>query len=553
MEWVPPKSAIDRIDAQIPLPGDLDALSDGIFMPHQRAWIADRSDLKVAEKGRRTGFTWAEAFDGVLTASSAPSAGGDHIWYIGDTKDKGREFVNTCAGFARKLSSELLEIEEFLFDDVQQDGSTRQITAWRISFASGYRISALSSNPANIRGLQGVVIIDEAAFHANVQAVLDACLALLIWGGKVRIISTHNGNTNAFNELIREIREGKRVATVHRATFDDAVAGGLYERVCLVRRWTPSVKGKAEWYAKVRKVYGTRTEAMHEELDAIPREGDGTMLALSTIEDRQKAEYLVARWTPPPPIAGKDFVDWSEPARRLMMEGWLATHVLPVLEKFPLGVACAIGGDFAMRQDRSSYPVGYVDQRTQRHVPLIVEMRQCPYDQQKQALFYIGTWLRTHRRLTHVVLDANGNGMVLAQEARQKFGEGSVMELIASDGWLREHTPKFTAAFTDKTIWIPADLDTRDDLHQFRIVRGVGKIPSAVRTEGTDGGRRHADNAVGLLNFFAATLMASSPIDFQSSGEPRAGLSAWGDSPLDARQTSSGWGTIATDRDMRGW
>ena len=71
--------------------------------------------------------------------------------------------------------------------------------------ASGFQIVALSSRPENIRGLQGHVIIDEAAFHRNVQAVLDAATALLIWGSRIVIISTHNGTTNAFNQLIKEI------------------------------------------------------------------------------------------------------------------------------------------------------------------------------------------------------------------------------------------------------------------------------------------------------------------------------------------------------------
>jgi len=47
---------------------------------------------------------------------------------------------------------------------------------------------------ANLRGKQGRVIIDEAAFHDNLEELLKAALALLMWGGEVRIISTHNGD-----------------------------------------------------------------------------------------------------------------------------------------------------------------------------------------------------------------------------------------------------------------------------------------------------------------------------------------------------------------------
>ncbi|CUW41130.1 putative Mu-like prophage FluMu protein gp28 [Magnetospirillum sp. XM-1] len=529
VEWVPPKSLIDDLWGTSAL-STYDPLADGLLMAHQKAWCEDTSDLKIGEKGRRTGITWGEAFDSVTAAMAAKSAGGDDTWYIGDTKEKGREFIKTCAGMAQAIAGELLEVEEFVFEDVTVDErgevKTSQIAAFRVTFASGHRISALSSNPANIRGLQGRVVIDEAAFHRDVAAVLDACLALLIWGGKIRIISTHNGNTNAFNDLIKEVRAGKRTASIHRVTFDDAVANGLYERMCAVTGRAMSPQDKAAWYAGIRNAYGSRTEAMREELDAVPREGDGTMLALALIEAAQRQAYRLVRWEPPEPAGGLEFVDWPEQLRRAHMDLWIKEHVVPELEKFPAWALGALGGDFAMRQDRAAYAVGFTDHALHRHVPLIVELCQCPYDQQKQLLFFIGTWLRQHRRLQGGVLDANGNGMVLAQEARQKFGPESIVELMPSDAWAREMTPKFSAAFADKTIHVPAHLDVRGDLHQFRIVNGVGKIPKDVRTEGTDGGKRHADTAVALLNFYAATFGEVVDYGYQSARAEAEGRGA---------------------------
>ncbi|WPZ33215.1 hypothetical protein T8K17_01840 [Thalassobaculum sp. OXR-137] len=494
----PPRSPIDDLPLGVLPPDDLDPLADGILMAHQVEWVSDESDLKLAEKGRRTGITFAEALASTLIGAASASAGGDNTFYIGDTKEKGLEFIGTCAKFARNVAAELLSVEDFLFDDVQEDGSSRQIQAYRIRFASGFQICALSSRPANIRGLQGRVIIDEAAFHPNVRGVIDACNALLIWGGKIRIISTHNGTLNAFNELIKETREGRYDYSIHRITFDDAVANGLYERVCLLRNWTASAEGKAEWYRKVRRSYGTRVDAMREELDAVPREGDGVMLPLAWIEACSIEDYRVARWEPP--VEG--FVDLPEVQRQADMRAWLDENVGPHLEALK-DLPTAIGEDFAMRQDRTCIVVGYTAQNLVRRAPLVVELRQCPYDQQKQALYYIGARLN---RLQRMVLDANGNGMVLAQEARQKFGSNRVTELMANDAWYRENTPKFTAAFQDRTIWIPADRDVRDDLRQFRVVGGVGKIPSDIRNEGSDGGRRHGDAGQALLHFYVATL-----------------------------------------------
>ncbi|MQX36829.1 hypothetical protein [Roseospira navarrensis] len=500
MEWDSPRSAVD--DGDVPGANGRDPLADGILMAHQRAWIADQADLKIAEKGRRTGLTYAEALDDVLVASAARSAGGDDVWYIGDTKDKGREFVQTCAGFAEMLGKTLQgTVEEFLFEDQQDDGTTKHITAWRITFASGFRIAALSGSPANIRGLQGIVVIDEAAFHRQVRAVLDAAVALLIWGGKIRVISTHNGKTNPFNDLIQEVRAGKRDASIHHVPFDVAVANGLYERVCLMRGWDCTVAGKHDWYGRIRRAYGSRQEAMREELDAVPREGDGTMLPLALIEVAMTPDYHVVRWSPP----AADFVDWPERTRRDHVAQWYAAHVAPMVAALPADMVYAIGGDFAMRQDRSAYVVGFTARDLVRHMPLIVELAQCPYDQQKQVLLMLARDLMAERRrFGHCILDANGNGMVLAQEARQALGQERVTELIANDAWLRDHTPRFRAAFEDRTIRAPADRDHRDDLQQFRVTNGVGKIPRDVRTEGTDGGRRHADTAVAALNCYAA-------------------------------------------------
>lgn len=83
---------------------------------------------------------------------------------------------------------------------------------------------ALTSRPSNLRGRQGTIVIDEAAFHDQLSELLKAALAMLIWGGRVRVISTHNGTDNAFNELVEDIRAKKRKGTVHRITFQDAVA-----------------------------------------------------------------------------------------------------------------------------------------------------------------------------------------------------------------------------------------------------------------------------------------------------------------------------------------
>ena len=153
------------------LAGEFDA--DQVLLPYQRRWIADTSQLKIAEKSRRTGLTWAEAAEAALSGSMSPEAGGTDTFYVGTTKDMAREFIDACAMWAKAYNLAASAIGEEALEDDDKD-----ILVYVINFASGFKIKALSSNPSNLRGMQGNVIIDEAAFQKDLAAVLKAALAL---------------------------------------------------------------------------------------------------------------------------------------------------------------------------------------------------------------------------------------------------------------------------------------------------------------------------------------------------------------------------------------
>ena len=174
------------------IPEGFNPLDDGVLMKHQREVAAIQASIIAVPKGRRTGITFGTMLNKTLVAAARKSAGGDNVYYIGDTKEKGLEAIGYCAKFARVIAQAQGQgasgVEEFLFEDQDDNGKTKHITAYRIRFASGFQVCALSSRPANIRGLQGHVVIDEAAFHPDVQGVLDAATALLIWGGQITVI-----------------------------------------------------------------------------------------------------------------------------------------------------------------------------------------------------------------------------------------------------------------------------------------------------------------------------------------------------------------------------
>lgn len=478
------------------IPDSLDLLADGILMQHQIDWISDQGDLKLAEKGRRTGITFAEAWDDAITAATSREDGGDNIFYIGDTKDKGREFIGYVAHFAKTVAAETVDIEEFFFEDQRKDGTTKLISAFRVKFASGFRVEALSSRPENIRGLQGIVVIDEAAFHENVREVLDAVNALLIWGGKVRVISTHNGVLNPFNELIHEAHAGRVPFNIHHIPFADAVKNGLFKRVCMVKGKPWSQEAEDAWEAKIRGSYGSRLAKMKQELDASPTEAEGTALTRVQIERCMGPDIPIVRWA-----CSDEFKNAPEHIRTADAKDFCERELRPLLEKLNPRRAHVFGEDFARSGDATVILPLEIGTDLVRRTPFILELRNVPFDQQREILFYVVDRLP---RLIGGALDATGNGAYLAEVAAQKYGS-TIVEVKLSEKWYRTEMPAYIEAFADSTMLLPRDEDILRDHQSLAYVNGIIKVPDGQRFKGSDGFDRHGDSAIaGALGYYAS-------------------------------------------------
>ncbi len=476
-------------------------LAFGVFMEHQRSWVADTSYLKLCEKGRRTGITWAEAHDDTITAASSRNAGGDNVFYIGDTKEKGLEFIGYCAHFAKIMASAMADsyegIEVILFEDQKEDGTTRQITSYRIRFASGFQIVALSSRPENIRGLQGIVVIDEAAFHPDVAGVIGAANALIIWGGKIRIISTHNGWQNAFNQLIHDTKRGEYDYSLHRYTFDDAVGNGLYERVCFVKNLEPSEEGKKQWYNKVRRTYGNKTAQMREELDAIPQEGSGTAISSLLAEARSNKDHAVIRWA-----KEKDYVLTNPRKREEDCKNWIKDNLDPLLNNLP-DTLYWFGQDYARHRDFSVYALMYKADDMTRKIPITIELHKIPSAQQHQILFHMLDTVN----LAGGGMDAGGNGETIAENTADRYGHDIIHQIKLTASWYATNMQDFVDAFTEETIEIPRNKDIISDITSLRRVDGIIKPPSNRIADNEDpDAKRHCDAAIAYALGYFSTL-----------------------------------------------
>jgi phage FluMu gp28-like protein len=475
------------------------------LLTYQQRWVGDKATVKVCEKSRRVGISWSEAADAALYAAAES---GDNVWYIGYNKDMAEEFIADCAFWARQYNLAADAAEEVVIDDEGKD-----ILAFRINFASGHKIVALSSRPKNLRGKQGRIIIDEAAFHDDLKQLLKAAIALLMWGGEVRIISTHDGEENPFNELVNDIRSGKKPYSLHRITFDDALAQGLYKRICLKlgREWSPAAEDA--WRQEMIDSYGDDAD---EELFCVPAKGSGTPLTRALVETCLEDGIPVLRYA-----QTDEFTLRDDNYRQSVVQDWIDEHLAPLFAGLDPKRFSWFGEDFARSGDLTVLLPLQEQQDTRRRSPFIVELRNMPFRQQEQIVFYI---LDRLPRFQHGAFDARGNGQYLAEVAMQRYGANRISQVMLSDAWYLENMPKYKTAFEDRSIVLPKDADLIEDHRALRKIKGVIKLPEIRTAEAGTKKKRHGDTAIaGALAWFATYQEAAVDMEFQSTGKGRIG------------------------------
>lgn len=229
------------------------------FMQHQVDWILDRSPLAINVKGRRTGISYAESGRAVLDCI----ANNFDTFYSTYSLESTRSFIGNCAKFARIANVAATHIVKTMVIDDEE------VQTQSLVFRNGRKIQAIPGNPVNVRDRQGVLVIDEAAFRKgkNLKEVMDASYAIQIWGGMIRVISTHFGVKNEFNLLIKDVEQNPEKGTIHFTPFKKAVANGLYKRICALKGkiWTQA--DEDEW---VRLLYVKAGDSALQEYDAIP-------------------------------------------------------------------------------------------------------------------------------------------------------------------------------------------------------------------------------------------------------------------------------------------
>ena len=458
-----------------------EAMNKAVLLPYQKSWLLDKALVKVWEKSRRIGASYVEALNCVLISMLSKSAGGMNCYYLSYSKEMTQQFINDCAFWAHILGIACSDMEEVVVKDEDKD-----IMVYRIRFDSGFEIWGLPSVPRSLRSKQGHVVIDEAAFVDDLSELLKAAMALLMWGGSVSILSTHNGDDNPFNILIQQIHSGDKDYSLHHTTITDALADGLYKRICEVKDKDWSEEKEKQWLAQLEKDYG---DAADEELYCIPTRSGERYFPAALVSSVAVKDKPVFRFS------ADDSFTFEKASRREKQCCQWFKEVKPVLLATDLPVC--FGEDFARSGDLTVLHFDNELSDGSTDTLCVVELRNIPFAQQWQ---FIKLCCDTLKYFNGAAFDSRGNGQMIAELAAQEY-PGSIFQVMLTRQWYAENMPRLKTAFEDNATNIPDDIFIKDDYKVVSLVQGV---PLITDRTGNKRAKRHGDHCIAkAMSLFA--------------------------------------------------
>jgi phage FluMu gp28-like protein len=216
---------------------------------------------------------------------------------------------------------------------------------------------------------------------------------------------------------------------------------------------------------------------------------------------------------------------------------WLRENVEPLLVRSPRDVKSFLGEDFGRSGDLSVLWPLLVDATMKRRTPFVIEMRNVPFSQQEQLIFWL---IDRAPAFSGGAFDARGNGQQIAEAARQRYGAETIAEVKLSEGWYRENMPPLKSELEDGMMDLPKDGDVIDDFRSLVVVNGVARVPEA-STKGTTG-QRHGDSVIaGALALFASRTLDGGSFEFSVDGERVMASDAFAGELGRSSRNYSGW------------
>lgn len=460
---------------------------DGVLLPFQAAWVKDTSRLKLNEKSRQIGISWATAY---ATVERTARRGARHDQWVSSRDDlQARLFIEDCKLWAGALELAAQDLGEVVIDPDKRD------SAYVLQFANGRRIHSMSSNADAQAGKRGGRVLDEFALHPDPRKLWSIAYPGITWGGSLELISTHRGSHNFFNQLIREITEGGNPKNIshHRTTLQDALDQGFLWKL---QQMLPAGDERQDMdeatYFDWVRAGAADEESFQQEYMCNPADDDAAFLEYDLIA---ACEYPAG-------------VDWK--------------HIE--------GADLYAGIDIGRHHDLT---VLWVVERLgdvfyTRHVEALQAMAK----PDQEAILW--PWIARCRR---VCIDATGLGIGWTDDAQRKFGASRVEGVTFTTRSKEALAYPVRGAMEDRRLRIPHDPKIRADLRSLtKTVTGTGNVRfTAERTR--DG---HADRFWALALACAAAASPAAAIEFTAGASRPRGYD-------NTTHHASGWHDRADD------
>lgn len=422
-----------------------------LLLPYQKRWVEDSSRLKIAEKSRQIGWTWATAY-GLVRRKSLKDARLD-AWISSRDDIQARLFLEDCKDFAAILQIGAADLGEKAIDD-------KGHSAYVLAMANSLRLHSMSSNPDAQAGKRGDRVLDEFALHPDPRKLYAIAYPGITWGGSMEIFSTHRGSHNFFNGLITEIKEkgNPKGFSLHRITLQDALDQGfLYKLQSKLPPDDPRQEmDEAEYFNFIRAGCADE-ETFQQEYMCVPSD-DAT--AFITYEMLDATKLPLAETT------------YSNTQLATCNELYLGVDVGRVHDLTVFWVLEKVAGVYFTRA--------------------CIIMQNATFDAQEQV-FYALMDIPAIRR---ACVDNTGIGRQFAERAQKRYG--SRVEPVNFTAQVKEELAyPLKAALEDRTFRIPDDPKVFAD---FRAIRKTTTAAGNIRFEGERTKDGHSDR------FWAAAL-----------------------------------------------
>jgi phage FluMu gp28-like protein len=197
------------------------------FYPYQKRWLADRARFKIGMFARQTGKTFTSCAELVDDCIAAETERRRARWVILSRGE--RQAKEAMDEGVKPLIRAFFAIYDIVAGEPQvvetewKAESGVSYKALEVAFEGGSRITALPANPDTARGFSANVLLDEFAFHKDSRSIWKALFPVISKPGlKLRVVSTPNGKSNKFYELMTGHDDGwsRHVCDIHQAVAE---------------------------------------------------------------------------------------------------------------------------------------------------------------------------------------------------------------------------------------------------------------------------------------------------------------------------------------------